>query len=93
MGTATWSVITNPSAAGTGTITCLRVILAEASSTIREGGFSAFYIEIFASHAPFKRASARCSSVPGILAGMVVVPSSSRSVPLSEFAYSVMAFA
>ena len=37
MGTATWSVITNPPAAGFGTVTCLRVILAVASSTIREG--------------------------------------------------------
>jgi hypothetical protein len=52
MGTATWSVITNPSAVAVGTTTCLSVILAVASSTVRQGRLVHFILKFLRSHAP-----------------------------------------
>ena len=47
MGTATWSVMTNPSAVAVGTTTYLSVILAVASSTIREGRLVHFILKFW----------------------------------------------
>jgi hypothetical protein len=47
-----------------GTVTCLSVILAVASSTIREGRLVHFYIEIFASHAPLSAKAVRFVAKP-----------------------------